>query len=744
MMWVTLVSPRFTRAKVALGLLVSFAVLQGLLLVCVGVVRTDSQRAELVRERSGPVAAELAAHEPSSPQRSTQFLRSSTTVPSTQGLITWTRVVRWNGPVELPGVEPALLHPGRSLVSPAVQALAADSGNPHIRHLIGDNAIVLPPEALAGFDEMVIVTELPRSGYRSIRPFEVIPAPDEDFLSASGPPVAPRGASGAAIFLMLGAMLSMLGISRLVALGRSTDLATLRLIGFTLRRVRAVVAAQILVLSLLASLVVGGLVVGLGESDRWVRFLGIDYAISELVPGIVEVVVLVVFLAGLSALTSFLGLRRLQMDPLGVRLRRRKPPPAATAPLLWCGGAATLGIVAFVAGTTVLPDAVVLLSQLVGILAVGTGLLAGMPALVRGVGRLLRAAPLPAFVAGKHLASDPQASARGVFAIGGVALAVGLAGALGPASFPEERALELSKGAIQIRTPDGTVNDLRTRLTASIDDHLIATFSSAQFDQPGPGSSQELFIGACSDLLRAGVSVSRGECRPGHAIYVGQRAPLLKSWLDGVLTRRGQQRDLRLRVSGTASASTPWIFLSSEEPPPRPDTLIARSDPQTTLGTLIGEAARSGSAFEILVPDLSAQSARYEHAQAQATVDALAVWLLCLATGSTVAIAVFSVVERRSTLVSLRYAGLSRSSLASCVATMLSAPTLIAAVFGGISGFVLGTAFGHILDGRSGGSPSSVLYGIAVMTIVCVALSGCVGGFLSASSSPQPQDARLA
>lgn len=740
--WLRLSLPPRRAVLVSAALVIVFMAVHLLAILCVGAMRADSARRELALNRSGPVAAELAAIQ-DAPRDGTQFLRSSLVIPTSRGGMTWTRLVPWNGPAQLPAVAAADLTPGAVLVSPQAQRLLRTEQ--HLQALFSSDRIkVLPAGAVAGPDELVVVSILPKSAYRQLGAFEQVgQAVSDARLQEAQPAVAPRSATTPARVLLLATVLLALGLTRLVALSRSTALATLRLLGLTQRSVKALVVVQAASLSLAAGLLVVPVLLALKAALGSLRFLSVEYRLTELLPGLALSSVVILAVVAVGGVVSVLGLRRLEAEPLAVRLRSRREVPVGRVPLLWIGGVALLIGVAYTAPRWAVPDALLLALEVIGVVAVLAGVAGSMALVVRASGRALRA-PLPLFIAGKQLTADPGASVRAVLSVGGIALAIGLAGALGPASFPSASTPPWTS-ALQLRVPDGNVQAVSGPLVSALGVERVGVFAAKSFSAAGGGRDLEVFAGTCADLARSGVRAAQGSCRPGHVIHVGSAPPPLGTKLSGFLGQGPDSGPADLPVSGVSDGpQQPWLFLATNKPPAQANTVVVRHDQnERLLGTTLTEATRSGAGFEIVAPELDRRAEAYQNLKAQETIDALGVWLILLAAVAAVAGATVAVVERRSTLTALRYAGVGRAALSCSVGVTLAAPMVIVAAFGGANGYLVGAVFGSVLDSRSLGPIAGVVTATGLLLLVSSALACAVGTVVAAGVRPMPQDARL-
>ena len=222
--------------------------------------------------------------------------------------------------------------------------------------------------------------------------------------------------------------------ARLSARRRDDRLATLRLLGATPRLVRLVVVAESAVVAAAGAVAGVVLAAALSPLVGLVRFRGEAVGAARLWPGLPAVAAVLLLVVAVAVLSGVLGLRRVVVEPLGVRARQQPPPQRWVRA---AGGAAVVlvWVAAWQVGSATLRSSLALVALLGGGLAACLGVLSlvGPFALSRLAGRSLRRAGTPQrLLAARAVLDDPRAAWRQVAGVAmtsftGVVAGVGLA-----------------------------------------------------------------------------------------------------------------------------------------------------------------------------------------------------------------------------------------------------------------------------------------------------------------------------
>ncbi|MER5421552.1 FtsX-like permease family protein [Streptosporangium roseum] len=266
--------------------------------------------------------------------------------------------------------------------------------------------------------------------------------------------------------------------ARLTVARRDQRLAALRLVGATPGQVVTMTVAEAVITAF------GGAVLGMALYGLGVPLLtGIEIAggpwfLSDMWPGVLAVLAVLVAVPLLVGLSAVVGLRRIVVSPLGVA--KRETPPAMRF----------VRVVALLASLAMVPvfrvdSAVVLAAVVIGLpfLAIN---LAG-PWVVGMLGRIVsRAARGPArLLAGRRLVDDPKAAWRTVSGVAMTGFVAGFIGLLSPGSglFGNADAVDL-----RLSVPSSQVAEV----TAAARERLSAAGVPATVEAGGDGGTRVL------------------------------------------------------------------------------------------------------------------------------------------------------------------------------------------------------------------------------------------------------------
>jgi predicted lysophospholipase L1 biosynthesis ABC-type transport system permease subunit len=214
-----------------------------------------------------------------------------------------------------------------------------------------------------------------------------------------------------AVGLLLPVLVLVATATRLSAAARDRRLAAVRLVGGTPRQVALIAAGEALVVGVIGSAL--GLVVFLLLRPLGARLVPVEGGVfaGDLLPPAAQLAGVLVVVPLLSLAVAVVAMRRLVVDPLGVRRRGRRRARAGwwrLAPL--ATGLAMLTALWVRRQDLVGPDAVLLLG---GGACTVVGLAVIAPAVSRLAGSLLVRLPGTATrLAGRRLQADPSATAR--------------------------------------------------------------------------------------------------------------------------------------------------------------------------------------------------------------------------------------------------------------------------------------------------------------------------------------------
>jgi hypothetical protein len=217
---------------------------------------------------------------------------------------------------------------------------------------------------------------------------------------------------GGAVALVLPVLILIATASRLSAVRREARFASMRLVGATPRQISTISAVEA-VIAALAGVVLGfGFFFTVRPLLYHVPFTGDPLAQGDLSLHPVDILIAVVGVPIAAVVSARLALRRVQVSPLGVTRRVRRPPPgiARIVPLL--AGIAFLAY--FDAAGKPGATGAQLLELLVGFALLIVGLVLAGPWFTTAGSRIMakRASRPATLIAGRHLLDNPKAAFR--------------------------------------------------------------------------------------------------------------------------------------------------------------------------------------------------------------------------------------------------------------------------------------------------------------------------------------------
>jgi hypothetical protein len=398
---------RGSRARIAVtGLALAFAV--AFLLAVLGALPARQAKLDRLADRR-PVSVGSMAAVGQRPQGPAVTLSEMSSTWRGHALSGWQVVGAVDGTILPPGVT-RLPRPGELLVSPALaKVLRGPHGAELSPRLSGRVVGEIGPTGLSGPDELfayegVATASAPdpgqqvlRFGYRAQR------------IGAS--PELRVAAQLGAVGLLLPVLVLVGTATRLSAAARDRRLAAVRLVGGTPAQVARVVAGEALVVGVVGSAL--GMLVFRLLRPLAASLVPVEGGVfpGDLRPPTVQLLGVLLVVPLVSLLVSLFAMRRLVVDPLGVRRRGRRRSRAG----LWrlvplTVGLALLGVMWFRHKDLVGLDVALLLVG-GGLTVVGLAVVA--PVLSRlGGASLVRLPGTASRLAGRRLLADPSATAR--------------------------------------------------------------------------------------------------------------------------------------------------------------------------------------------------------------------------------------------------------------------------------------------------------------------------------------------
>ena len=731
-----LAGSRRSRRIVALTVL-AFGVLHAVTLTAVGTTYADQQREQLALERSGPSISELDAFEQVGRSAQPGFLRASLAVPSTRGEVTWTRYVARGAEPVIPGRR-APLNARTSYVSPSVQGLITSGSDEHLEGLLLEQVDVLPPSALAGPGELVILSVLSVPREASLEPAQAMPGPPGQPTDVGAPTVEPEGSGVSAALLAIAALFASASLARLAGSARHEELATLRLIGMTPRKAKTFLLLYGTLLNMVAGLVVAPVAVLLGRSELSLRVLSVEYFASEIYgsPPVLFTTVLGTTL--MSALASTALMRALKLHPLDVSLGRRVRSAGQPRRLLLRGGAlgvgtALLTLAAIMARSgSAWPDGLLLLLQVLGLLLTLAGAIGLLPMEVSVLARLLRR-PRSLFTTGQQLNRNPAAAVSGAWPVASVALAAGLIAATGPTSSPPPVGMRsFTDSMIEVSVPDGDARVVSSHARRRIPGLEQASFQSGYL--VAEGKEMALLRGSCRSISSV-LGRLPDNCTAGdlYVPFPSQLQPGTVARLEtfaAEASSAGQERPVTAALQGIE----PGTALLAAEPEAGPtDVLVVppQSSSKDVTGEVVRAAGESGQVFQPIVGDVDAQAYRFSRMRVQAQLNALLTMLLALAAVVAIVSSAVSSYERRRTILSMRYVGFQRVDVAISLTASFGVPVVVAAFSMSTLGYLTGWIFGAVIDGRDVPGPAPVILALTVVSLCAIITGGAAAALFA-------------
>ncbi|HUR51697.1 MAG TPA: FtsX-like permease family protein [Mycobacteriales bacterium] len=398
---------RGSRTRVVVtGLALAFAV--AFLLGVLGALPARQAKLDRIAERQpvsvGSIAA--AGERPSGHSLQLSGLYSAWRGRSVSG---WQVVNAKDGTVLPPGVR-RLPRPGELLVSPDLgRALRGPDGDELAPRLPGKVIGEIGPAGLSGPHELLAYVGVTRPS---------APYPGQDVVRFGHPSARSNVPQELRVAAQLGAaglllpVLVLVGTAtRLSAGARERRLATVRLVGGTPPQVALLVAGEALVVGVLGAAL--GLVAFLLLRPLGAALVPVDGGVfaADLRPPTGQLLAVLLLVPVVSLLVSLLAMRRMVVDPLGVRRQARRRSRAGWWRVVPLGaGLVLLGLLWLRHHDLAGPDVAILLGG--GALTV-IGLAVVAPAVSRLAGvALVRMPGTASRLAGRRLLADPSATAR--------------------------------------------------------------------------------------------------------------------------------------------------------------------------------------------------------------------------------------------------------------------------------------------------------------------------------------------
>ncbi|WP_432839160.1 FtsX-like permease family protein [Dactylosporangium sp. CA-092794] len=603
-------------------------------------------------------------------------------------------------PPAVPGL-PVLPAPGEYLASPALHDLiAAHPADQLGARFPGREAGLIPATALASPDSLVAVV--------GRTPAEVAAIPGArrvESFSAQGRPI-PVAALDLVLSVVAGGLLFPVLVfistaTRLSAARRERRFAAMRLVGATPRQVTTLAAVESTAAAVLGTAAGFALFPALRAALAQVRLTGERFHPADLSPGWLAIGLVALGVPLSAAVVSRLAMRRVRVSPLGVARQVTPRPPRAWRLLPLAVGLAEL---AYFVGRTPKTSNGQVAAFLPGFLVVMAGLVIAGPWITMAGARFMarRARRLPALVAARRLADNPQAAFR---AISGVVLglfvvsvATGVITTMVQERGVRNNALSSATLLRQFDRQGGQVPDaLLARLRATTG----VTFALVLRDNPDDSRVSPSSVVACSELARI---PQYGRCAPG--------AETAQIWSNLV----GFDRD---RTGTGASTVWPAAPLTTDQLAALPiDTLVVGLDGTTaarerarTLLELAYPGERVPPATDL---DFTTDS-RTQLRQYQQLANVIMLFSLPIA-GCSLAVSVAAgISDRRRPFSLLRLTGVPLRMLRRVVALESAVPLLAVAVLAAGTGFVAAQLFLRAQMGYTLSAPGWTYYALAAL-----------------------------
>jgi hypothetical protein len=358
-----------------------------------------------------------------------------------------------------PGL-PRMPAPGEVWVSPALaellgtlpaDELAARYPGP-ATGLLGEAGLQSPDELVAVIGRPAgdpVLTVPGRSDVVPVAGFDVPRPAGRDFAMTD----VYRQLTIVAVALVVFPVAGLLGASaRLSAARRSERLATLRLLGASVRQVTVVAVAEVTAVAAVAAVVGVLLEWALSPLVAMIPLAGGGWFAADVRPGLLACLAIVAGVALLATASAVGGLRRVVVGPLGV-VRRQQAQGARWLRLLGVAAALVVLLVVNAAMNVVSVDAVGIVFVAAVLAMSGAVALIG-PLVVRLLGARMAAGArsVPGLLAGRRLLDDPKGAFR---PLAGLTLAVFVAGFLAPMTSVAAGVSPADGAALQITAPAG-------------------------------------------------------------------------------------------------------------------------------------------------------------------------------------------------------------------------------------------------------------------------------------------------
>ncbi|WP_426503160.1 FtsX-like permease family protein [Dactylosporangium sp. McL0621] len=601
-------------------------------------------------------------------------------------------------PPAVPGI-PRLPDPGQYYVSrPLHDLIATVPVDQLAARFPGHEAGIIDADALTSPDSLVAVV--------GRTPGEVggIPRAHELTSVSTAPLKIPTAALDLVLSVVAGGLLFPLLVfvgtaTRLSAARREQRFAAMRLIGATPRQVTQLAAVEAGAAAVAGTIVGFALFPLLRAAMAAVPITTERFFPDDLSPGLGMGVLIALGVPLGAVAAAALAMRRVRISPLGVARQVTPKPPRAWRLIPVVAGLAEL---AYFIGRTPDTSNGQTAAFLPGFLVTMVGLVIAGPWLTMTGARLLarRARRLPALVAARRLADNPQAAFR---AISGVMLALFVVSvATGViTTMNDERGVRYSDLAAVTLVQYSGDNNLPQDAPARLRGVEGVTFALVLHDNPDNGPGMLSNIIACTELARI---PQYGRCAPGaeYATIWGN----LVGWD-------------RIRSGAGARTVWPTVPITAEQVAALPyDTIVVGLD-----GTAAA-AERARTALELAYPvfevppatDLErGTNSRSQMQLFQRLADVIMLFSLPIA-GCSLAVSVAGgIADRKRPFSLLRLTGVPLRALRRVVALESVVPLLAAAVLAGATGFGAAQLFLRAQMGYNLTAPSLSFYALVAL-----------------------------
>ncbi|MEU7875654.1 FtsX-like permease family protein [Dactylosporangium sp. NPDC049140] len=601
-------------------------------------------------------------------------------------------------PPAVPGI-PRLPDPGQYYVSrPLHDLIATIPADQLAARFPGHEAGIIDADALTSPDSLVAVIG------RTPGEAGGIPRAHELTSVSTAPLKIPTAALDLVLSVVAGGLLFPLLVfvgtaTRLSAARREQRFAAMRLIGATPRQVTQLAAVEAGAAAVLGTIVGFALFPLLRVAMAAVPFTTERFFPDDLSPGLGMGVLIALGVPLAAVAAAALAMRRVRISPLGVARQVTPKPPRAWRLIPVVAGLAEL---AYFIGHRPETSNGQTAAFLPGFLVTMVGLVLAGPWLTMAGARLLarRARRLPALVAARRLADNPQAAFR---AISGVMLALFVVSvATGViTTMNDERGVRYSDLAAVTLVQYTGDNNLPQDAPARLRGVEGVTLALVLHDNPDNGPDMPSNIIACTDLARI---PQYGRCAPG--------AEYAAIW--GNLVGFD-----RIRSGAGAGTVWPTVPVTADQAAALPsDTIVVVLD-----GT--GAALeRARTALELAFPDYEVPPAtdlergtnsRTQMQLFQRLADVIMLFSLPIA-GCSLAVSVAGgIADRKRPFSLLRLTGVPLRALRRVVALESVVPLLAVALLAGATGFGAAQLFLRAQMGYNLTAPSLSFYALVAL-----------------------------